>query len=114
MCALISESRALSRAGPPTPEFDRAFRKSRTLPSSFVANVAMSRVYGWRAGCPATGMTAVDVGSVEWFGSVFLFEIVMVQKSGFGQIFVRSLLFAFCAGEPRQRREWPQQEIQPE
>jgi hypothetical protein len=32
------------------------------------SNVELIRDYGWRAGCPATGMTGVGVGSVDWFG----------------------------------------------
>ena len=31
----------------------------------------MSRAYGWRASCPAGGVTDVGVGSGAWFGSVF-------------------------------------------
>jgi len=30
----------------------------------------MSRAYGWRASCPAGGVTAVGVGSGAWFGSI--------------------------------------------
>jgi hypothetical protein len=30
----------------------------------------MSRAYGWRASCPAGGVTAVGVGSGAWFASV--------------------------------------------
>ena len=33
-------------------------------------NVAMSRGYGWRGGCPAADVTDGDVGSVEWLGRV--------------------------------------------
>jgi len=29
----------------------------------------MSRAYGWRASCPAGGVTAVGVGSGAWFAS---------------------------------------------
>ena len=29
----------------------------------------MSRAYGWRASCPAGGVTAVGVGSGAWLGS---------------------------------------------
>jgi hypothetical protein len=28
----------------------------------------MIRAYGWRAGCPAAGVTDAGVGSGEWFG----------------------------------------------
>jgi len=28
----------------------------------------MSRAYGWRASCPAGGVTVVGVGSGAWFG----------------------------------------------
>ena len=35
----------------------------------------MSRAYGWRASCPAGGVTAVGVGSGAWFG-FFLFFIM--------------------------------------
>lgn len=31
-------------------------------------NVAMIRAYGWRGGCPASGVTDAGVGSGEWFG----------------------------------------------
>ena len=34
-------------------------------------NVAMSRGYGWRGGCPAADVPDVGAGSVEWFGSLF-------------------------------------------
>jgi hypothetical protein len=35
-------------------------------------NVAMSRGYGWRGGCPAADVPDAAVGSVEWFGGFFL------------------------------------------
>ena len=38
----------------------------------YLPNVAMSRAYGWRGGCSAADVPDVDVGSVEWFGSLFL------------------------------------------
>jgi len=31
----------------------------------------MSRAYGWRASCPAGGVTVVGVGSGAWFASDF-------------------------------------------
>ena len=36
-----------------------------------MANVAMSRVYGWRGGCSAADVPDGGVGSVEWFGGLF-------------------------------------------
>ena len=36
--------------------------------SQFQANVAMSRGYGWRGGCPAADVPDADVGSVECIG----------------------------------------------
>jgi len=38
-------------------------------------NVAMSRGYGWRGGCPAADVPDVGVGSVEWFGMLSLWAI---------------------------------------
>ena len=37
----------------------------------------MSRAYGWRASCPAGGVTAVGVGSGAWFASVVLADWVI-------------------------------------
>ena len=37
----------------------------------FCRTFKMSRDYGWRASCPAGGVTDVVVGSSAWFGSVF-------------------------------------------
>ena len=40
----------------------------------------MSRAYGWRASCPAGGVTVVGVGSGAWFGSVFIWlRLVVVE-----------------------------------
>ena len=38
-------------------------------------NVAMSRGYGWRGGCPAADVPDVGDGSVEWFGILDLVGI---------------------------------------
>ena len=34
-----------------------------------VANVELIRAYGWRGGCPATGVTDAGVGSGDWLAA---------------------------------------------
>ena len=35
----------------------------------------MSRAYGWRASCPAGGVTVVGVGSGAWLGDFLIFDL---------------------------------------
>jgi hypothetical protein len=47
----------------------------------------MSRAYGWRASCPAGGVTVVGVGSGAWFASVVWADRIIW---GFGFCLLRS------------------------
>jgi hypothetical protein len=41
----------------------------------------MIRDYGWRGGCPATGVTDAGIGSGDWFGTFFLKTSSMFNKT---------------------------------
>ena len=50
----------------PTPTYFLFIKYLYLVPT--LPNVEMIRAYGWRGGCPATGVTDAGVGSGDWFG----------------------------------------------
>ena len=66
--------------------------KTSVLAVAFILpNVAMSRGYGWRGGCPAAVVPDVGVGSVEWFGGLGLSKGLSKRESKYLSDFAADL-----------------------